>query len=125
MNRPIVIGILLFVIVFAVVFYVVKHRPASDSAPESASTASPSQTTNQRRININLYFTIPGSATLDTEERSIPYHGTLQSQAKEVMNALIAAPKGQLVPTIPQGVRLIDILVSKDGVAYVDLSGEI
>ena len=84
-----------------------------------------SSSVDQRRINVKLYFSTPGSVILETEERSIPYHETLHAQAKEVMSALIAGPKGKLIPSIPEGVRLLDILVTKDGVAYVDLSGEI
>ena len=125
MNRPIIVGILLFFIVFAVVFFVVRHRPQPEQSVEkSPGTAAPG-TTNQRRINVNLFFGTPGSAMLQTEERSIPYHETLHAQTREVMLALIAGPKKELVPTIPEGVRLLDVLVSKDGVAYVDLSGEI
>jgi spore germination protein GerM len=126
MNRPIVIGILLFLIVFAIIFYVVRHRPDSEEQSTTKTTTTPGTSSgNQRRINIKLYFSTPGSAILETEERSIAYHQTLNAQAKEVMTALIAGPKGKLIPTIPEGVRLMDILVTNDGVAYVDLSGEI
>jgi spore germination protein GerM len=126
MNRPIVIGILLFLIVFAVIFFIVRHRPASNEQAVTTTTNNPGTPPgNRRRINIKLYFSTPGSAILDTEERPIPYHQTLDAQAKEVMTALIAGPKGELIPTLPEGVRLMDILVTKDGVAYVDLSGEI
>lgn len=62
---------------------------------------------------------------LVAEDRSIPYHETLLTQAKEVLNALIAGPQQKLVASIPPGVRLLDIMVSKDGTAYVDFSGEI
>ena len=125
MNRPIVIGILLFFIAFGIIFYVVRHRPAPDQPSGEASLTKNTTAANQRRINVALYFSTPGSTILQAEERSIPYHETLQDQAKEVMLALIAGPKDKLVPTIPEGVRLLDILVSKDGIAYVDLSGEI
>ena len=125
MNRPIVIGILLFLIAFGIIFYVVRHRPAPDQPSGEASSTKNTTAANQRRINVALYFSTPGSTILQAEERSIPYHETLQDQAKEVMLALIAGPKEKLVPTIPEGVRLLDILVSKDGIAYVDLSGEI
>ena len=126
MNRPIVFGLLLFFIAFGVIFYIVRHRPAPDEQTATSATNNPAGPVHQgRRINIKLYFGTPASAILETEERSIPYHETLDAQAKEVMTALIAGPKGKLVPTIPEGSRLIDILVTKDGVAYVDLSGEI
>jgi spore germination protein GerM len=124
MNRPIIFGILLFFIVFIAIFFIIRNRPSSDQ-PVSSTTTADSTETNRRRINVKLYFGTAGSGMLQTEERSIPYHETLHAQAHEVMAALLAGPKGDLVPTIPEGVKLLDILVSKDGVAYVDLSGEI
>ena len=125
MNRPIVIGILLFVVAFGIVFYFVRHRPAPEEPSEVASSPGAPRPTDQRRINVKLYFNMPGAAILEAEERSIPYHETLSAQAKEVIQALIAGPKGKLAPTIPEGVRLLDVLLSQDGIAYVDLSGEI
>ena len=109
---------------FGVVLYVVLKRPSSDQRAATTKTES-EQRTDGRKINVKLYFGTPGSAILQTEERSVPYHETLQAQAKQVMGALMAGPKGELVPTIPEGVRLLDVLVTKDGIAYVDLSGEI
>jgi germination protein M len=125
MNRPIVIGFLLFILVFAFIIYFVKNRPENIKASTSTSTTPAPAAVNQRRINVKLYFSTPGSEILETEERSIPYHETLHAQTKEVLAALIAGPKGELVPSIPEGVRILDVLVSKDGIAYVDLSGEI
>lgn len=125
MNRPLVIGFLLFFIAFAVIFYVVRHRPSPDQPAGAPASESSASSADKRRINVKLYFASPDSAILQTEERSIPYHETLHQQAREVMTALIAGPKEKLVPTIPEGVRLLDVLVTKDGVAYVDLSGEI
>jgi germination protein M len=125
MNRPLVIGFLLFIIVFGLIFYFVKTRPEPVKSSTSSSNVPEAGPANQRRINVKLYFSTPGSAFLETEERSVPYHETLHAQAKEVVAALIAGPKGELVPSIPQGVRILDVLVSKDGIAYVDLSGEI
>jgi len=125
MNRPIVIGFLLFIVVFGLIFYFVKNRPEPVRSSTSTSNTPSPAPVNQRRINVKLYFSTHGSAILETEERSIPYHETLHAQAKEVLAALIAGPKEELVPSIPEGVRILDVLVSKDGIAYVDLSGEI
>ena len=126
MNRPVIIGILLFFIAFGTLFYFIKHRPQeTTTAGPPGSTQSDQTSPNTRTINVKLFFGTPGSVTLVGEERSIPYHETLNLQAKEVLTALIAGPKEKLVPTIPQGVRLLDVMVSKDGVAYVDFSGEI
>lgn len=125
MNRPLIIGFLLFIVVFGFIFYFVKHRPQTAKSSTSTANAPAAGSVNQRRINVKLYFSTAGSEILQTEERSIPYHETLHAQAKEVLAALIAGPKGELVPSIPEGVRILDVMVSKDGIAYVDLSGEI
>jgi germination protein M len=127
MNRPIVFGILLFAITFGVLFYFIKHRPNPTPSSENPASAAATRgaAENQRKINVKLYFGTPASVILVPEARSIPYYETLHAQAKEVIVALIEGPKTNLVPTIPPGVRLLDLLVSKDGIAYVDLSGEI
>jgi germination protein M len=126
MNRPVIIGILLFLIIFGTIFYFIRTRPQ----PDAATGTSPSAQANQalpdtRRINVKLFFGTPGSTILVPEERSIPYRDSLVAQANEVLNALITGPQGKLVPPIPQGARLLDLMVSKDGIAYVDFSGEI
>jgi len=127
MNRPVIIGILLFLIIFGAILYFIRNRPQPDApvlgAPQASQTNQASPDT--RRINVKLFFGTPGSTSLVAEERSIPYHDTLHAQAKEVLDALISGPKGKLVPPIPQGTRLLDVMVSKDGIAYVDFSGEI
>jgi germination protein M len=127
MNRPIIIGIILFFLIFGALFYFIRNRPQPErtGATQSPANAAAAGQHDSRKINVKLFFGIPGSTMLQAEERSIPYHDTLLAQAREVMNALIAGPQTQLISAIPNGTKLLDVMVSKDGIAYVDFSQEI
>jgi germination protein M len=130
-NKPVVFGILSFVIAFAAVIFMMKRTPVE--APKTGSsteTVSPvvngnPQTVSQRKVNVKLLFTTPGSKYLTSEERSIVYRDTLLAQAKEVLGELLNGPSDKLAPTIPAGTKLLDLFISKDGIAYVDFSPEL
>ncbi len=129
MNRPIVIGITLFLIVFVTIVFLVQRRPPESvenlPAPAPASSSGDQPGTIQRRINVKLFFTNSDSGVLIPEERSIIYDEELISQAKEVLRELIQGPQEKLVPTIPKDTQLLDLFVSNEGVAYVDFSAEL
>ena len=128
MNRPIVIGIVLFLIIFGGLFYFVKHRPApptQNKTQVSQPTAPPKpeeNQANQRRINVTLYFASNNSTLLQAEDRFVPYHDNLHDQAFEVIKELVKGPTGDLTPTIPEGTQARDLFITKDGVAYADFS---
>jgi germination protein M len=128
MNRPIVVGIILFLLIFVGLFYFVKHRPTStpenqkqSSAPNPTPKTEESQT-NQRRINVKLYFASNNSTMLQAEDRFVPYHDNLHDQAFEVLKELVKGPAADLIPTIPEGTQARDLFITKDGVAYADFS---
>src|SRR5262249_53056040 len=75
--------------------------------------------------NVKLFFCDSDLMHLVPEVRTVTYRDSLHAQATEVLNALIAGPKGNLVATIPKGTRLLEIFVRQDGIAYVDFSGEL
>lgn len=126
MNRPVIIGIVLFFLIFGALFYFIRHRPQTEPtlATQTHSQAGLTQH-DTRKINVKLFFGTPGSPMLESEERSIPYHDNLLAQAREVMTALIAGPTTKLISPIPDGTKLLDVMVSKDGIAYVDFSKEL
>ncbi|PWT90077.1 MAG: hypothetical protein C5B54_07805 [Acidobacteria bacterium] len=132
MNRPFVIGIVLFIVVLAGLLFLLKHKPKPPQVQnhnESAATAAPAQKTEegqtQRRINVKLFFSNGNSTQLLPEERSVQYQDTLLTQAKEVLNELIKGPTGDLQSTIPDKTQLKDLFITKDGVAYADFSQEL
>ncbi|MCI0616568.1 GerMN domain-containing protein [bacterium] len=128
MNRPIVIGIVLFLVIFGGLFYFVKHRPAhptqnrTQSSPQTTTSKPEENQANQRRINVKLYFASNNSTLLQAEDRFVPYHDNLHDQAFEVLKELVKGPSGELIPTIPEGTLARDLFITKDGVAYADFS---
>jgi spore germination protein GerM len=129
MNRPIVIGILLFAIVFGGFLFLLKKREANPpkmTPPPATSGTKTSQSNepapNQRRINVKLYFSTPGGM-LQAEDRFVLYHDTLHDQAFEVLKELSIGPKSELAKTLPDGTEARDLFITKDGVAYADFSG--
>jgi germination protein M len=127
MNRPIVVGIVLFLIIFGGLFYFLKHRSAGSAPknqpPAPANTVSKSEVQeNQRRINVKLYFAATNSPMLQAQDRFVPYHDNLHDQAFEVLKELVRGPTDGLIPTLPEGTEARDLFITKDGVAYADFS---
>lgn len=91
------------------------NTPAVASQPES-----PEPETEQR-IRVNLYLLSSSGRTLVTEEQEIPFASSLQEQAKQVIRRLLQRGSSPL----PQGVRLREIFITQQGLAYVDLSQEL
>lgn len=133
MNRPIVIGVILFVIVFATIFIVLKQRapqpPAEEirqqTAPSTPTQTQPGQERIERRINAKLFFNQQGSTRLAPEDRYVAYRETLHDQAAEVLKELVKGPEKNFDAPIPKGTQLRDLFLTKDGIAYVDFSIEL
>lgn len=128
MNKPVVIGILLFFAVLAALLFL-RQRPSSEiSLPtaenENASRQEPEER-ESRRIQVQLFFFDPASGILVPEERMIVYRDAIHSQAKEILQALIDGPTGNLAGTIPEGTELLDVFLRSDGTAYVDFSPQL
>lgn len=126
MNKPIVLGLILFLIAFALIFVVVQRRSEQkQSAPEALTIEKGGETPGSRRINVKLFFNSGGSTVLVPEDRAILYEENLHAQIQEVLKELIKGPKGALAGTIPIGTQLRDLFISKDGIAYADFSSEL
>jgi spore germination protein GerM len=132
MNKPLLFGILSFFVALVLMVILLKRSPQeapTTSAPAASNT--PGQTKSgeshaiQRKINVKLFFTTPGSKYLVSEERSVPYQETLLAQAREVLSELVKVPSTSLVPTIPKDTKFLDLFISKDGIAYADFSEEL
>lgn len=128
MNRPILIGILLFFIALATVVYFLKRKPVeTEPAPVQTGVApvEAPKNENQRRINIQLFFTNADSMMLVPEDRSVTYKEELHSQAIEVLKELMKGPEGDLLSPFPEGTHLDDLFITKEGTAYADFSQEL
>jgi spore germination protein GerM len=131
MNRPIVIGLILFLVVFASFVIILKKREAEQNLPNPETTSSrvtqnpKNETKIERRINAKLFFSDPQTNLLIAEDRYVAYKESLHDQAAEVLKELIAGPTKELDSTIPKGTQLRDMFITKDGIAYVDFSAEL
>jgi ribonuclease PH len=128
MNRPIVIGLILFAIVFSGFLFFLKRKPVEtepaqlpQQKEEIAKPSIPAVESNQRRINVKLFFN-GESILLKAENRFVPYRESLRDQAFEVIKELANGPEGDLGATIPEGTEVRDLFVTKEGIAYVDFS---
>lgn len=135
MNRPIIIGIVLFLAALGGLLLVLKRperqktihqqapalpQPSTQSAPASTET-----THSQRRINVLLFFNEKDSTNLTTEDRYVPYKETLRDQAFEVMQEMVKGSEHELASTLPEGTQVRDLFITADGIAYVDFSPEL
>jgi spore germination protein GerM len=89
-----------------------------------ATPSSPDGADAGRRINVRLYFEAPTGDGLVSEEREIAFSEDLPMQLRTVVNELVRGPTSGLVPTLPDGTRVLEVFVTERGVAYVNLSGE-
>lgn len=68
---------------------------------------------------VTLYF-LTGAGRLRPESRAVSADGTLDTQARRVIEELIKGPAGSLIRVLPLGTGLRAIYLTPDGAAYVD-----
>ena len=128
MNRPVLIGIILFLFVSSFLILAIRHKSRKNTRPSAPAALQeerePSES-SQRRINAKLFFNDNGSNLLAVEDRAIPYKETLHGQALEVLDQLTFGPRTNLVSVIPPGTTLRGLFITKDGTAYADFSPEL
>jgi len=74
-------------------------------------------------MTIYLFFESGEGSWLTDEERHIYYTTSIADQAKQVVVELIKGPsKSYLLPTIPSSTILRELFLTRQGIAYVDLS---
>jgi len=131
MNKPILIGVSLFLLVLVSIVLIVHHRQMQSATTpgQSKSAIAASATEKSAAINttikIKLYFGNKNSTELVPEDRSIVYQEDLHLEAREVLNELLAGPKTDLTPTVPPNTQLRDLFITKEGIAYVDFSADL
>jgi germination protein M len=76
----------------------------------------------QRTINVKLFFEAADRPGLQTEERAVAFSSDLADQLQTVVEELVKGSRSGLAAPLPAATRVLDVFVSKQGVAYVDLS---
>lgn len=90
-------------------------------APAPGAAPSPEA---QRTINAKLFFDAPDARGLVLEERAIPLSSDLATQIRTLVEELVKGSQIGLVATLPAETKVLEVFVTAQGVAYVDLSKE-
>lgn len=92
------------------------HHPAAGAAGGSEAAA-------ELSLPVDLYFP-GGDGRLYPERREIPASAEPEGQALAVVRELLAGPESSdLVRPFPEGVTVTTVILTPDGVAYVDFEG--
>jgi hypothetical protein len=97
--------------------------PEEPEAPAPGPAASPSPEA-QRTINVKLFFDAPDARGLVLEERAVPFSSDLAVQIRTLVEELTKGSNIGLVATLPASTKVLEVFVTAQGVAYVDLSKE-
>jgi hypothetical protein len=99
-----------------------------DVTPEGAGTvpgvSSAAGPEVARQISVRLYFEAPDRTGLVAEERSVVFSSDLAVQIHTVVEELVRGSSGGLLSPLPPETRVLEVLVTARGVAYVSLSKE-
>jgi len=98
-----------------------------DSEDEGRATPSPTSRDAgdaERRINVQLFFAASDRAGLVTEQRAVTYHADLSRQLQAALAELVRGSSSGLVAPLDPETHVLEVFVSSDGCAYVDLSHE-
>jgi hypothetical protein len=99
---------------------------AEDAETPEPPTPSPAQAGDaERRINVKLFFEAVDRPGLVIEERTVAYSTDLSRQLEIVLRELVRGSDGGLGGPIDPATRVLDVFVSAQGCAYVDLSPEV
>jgi spore germination protein GerM len=94
------------------------------SAAPAAAGEAESSAAAQQKITVKLFFLAPDQPALLIEDREVAYSADLARQIRSVVEEIVKGPQKGLAATLPAETRVIDSFVTKEGIAYVDLSKE-
>ena len=84
-----------------------------------------SEPATEGSIRVTLFYLSGTGNMLSPEEREIPFANSLQEQAKQVLQQLLAGSRSGRGSAIPSGVELRGLFITQQGLAFVDLSQEL
>jgi germination protein M len=103
-----------------------RRTSATSIAPTAPSTSAPASTTatTVRKITATLYFVSEDGLNLVAVQREVPFGESVLDQAREIVNAQLAAAPEPLASAIPPSTTLRSLYLTDKGDAFVDLSVE-
>lgn len=91
---------------------------------EPAAEEEPAFTDSVNQMEVTLYFLRPDGEALAPEIHRIFRTATVLDRARQTVQALLDGPEGDLVASVPPGTQLMEIFITGEGTAYVDLGSE-
>ncbi len=92
-------------------------------APRAAET--PGEREAEKHIQVKLFFQSPDRTGLVMEERPVALSGDLARQLRSVLEELIKGPGAELLPTVSPSTKVLEVFVTAQGIAYVDVSKDL
>jgi spore germination protein GerM len=119
------VGIAAIVLVGLLVTSFSRRTPQRPATPAQAGTSAPSQAPDERQIKARLFYVSEDGRKLTSMERDVRYAEHPVDQARELIEAQLAPVVEPIVSAVPTGTKLRALFVTKEGEAFVDLSGEV
>jgi len=93
--------------------------------PSAAAGAPTAPVTPGRKIKAHLFYVADDGTRLTDLERDVPFGEGTVEQARQILEAQIAATVEPLVSAVPPGTKLRTLFVTERGEAFVDFSSEL
>ena len=93
--------------------------------PATATGAPTAPVTAGRKIKAHLFYVADDGTRLTALERDVPFGEGTAEQARQILEAQIAATVEPLVSAVPPGTKLRTLFVTDRGEAFVDFSSEL
>jgi hypothetical protein len=74
------------------------------------------------RGTVHLYFSDSEDSFLKAEERVLALPNAAVQRARKIVEALIEGPRSPLIPTIPDGTKVLSVYTTEDGIVCIDFS---
>jgi len=111
---------------FAWLLFVTVPAAYRRSTRPSTAAGSPTEpATPGRKIKAHLFYVAEDGTRLTDLERDVPFGEGTVEQARQILEAQIAATAEPLVSAVPPGTRLRTLFVTDRGEAFVDFSSEL
>jgi spore germination protein GerM len=124
-DRRLLLGLLLLVLVVGVLGFFVGRLLAPQAPVPQPPPPQNGSTTETSTRQVRLFFAVPDADRLQAEDRTIPRAASFVEEARRTVAELIKGPQGDLSPTIPPGVGLLQLYIDGRGTAYVDFSRDL
>jgi spore germination protein GerM len=118
-------GFVLIIAIVGVVRLAVAPRWARTSRTGATAPAPAAPATPGRKIKARLFYVADDGARLTGVEREVAYGEGAVDQAREIVQAQIAAVSEPMVSPIPPATKLRAVFLTERGEAFVDLSSEL